>query len=863
MADKPDLPPTAYTRPHLRFDRFARTDRYAPPKRGFTPREDGRERFSHGGKLTGELAQALAIAHALLEQRDPAVATGEPGVYVEINSEPNEPLPDAGWLKQGIRIAAVRTEDTGVQVGGLFVPEAAEPFLQKTLADYTADRGSKAAAERLDRIETIAAGTAATLWFDRRPLPEAGRAIWWECWCWTDRAAHLVGPAERLGLRVSEQRLIFPECVVIPVYGTRADIEKLLVHTDAVEKLRHASDTPHVFLSEMADLQRPLLQDLAGRITPAAADAPAACVLDSGTNRGHPLLAGSLAEADQHAVDEAWGKDDHYRETHGGHGTQMAGLALLGDLTHPIADQRQIVLGHRLETVTLLPPEGFVPTEPASYGYVTQQAISLPEVAAPERSRVFCMAVTNKDVPGDRQTSWSAAMDQAAAGRMEGETDDPTALRRLILISGGNIDDDADAAAMRDGTEHPMEDPVQAWNPIGVGGFTDRDTVVGAYLQGYEPLVAVGDRSPYSRTSTGWPSEMPLKPEVVFEAGNRAQRPAGGDVASQVPSLSVLTTNADFVADPLTWFWATSAATGEAARLATSVMAAHPDYWPETVRALMVHSARWTPRMRERIAGARKRKAAHIALARQFGFGVPSLERALQSASSDLALVAQATIQPFVLPTKRGKRGTLVKAGEPKFNEVHVYRLPWPIERLQALGEKQVELKVTLSYFIEPSPGQLKPITPARYRSHGLRFDLQRRAESERMFLARVNELSAASDEDAVPGDAENDVAVDVEIEPEADQGWMFGTNSRAQKSPGSLHCDVWQGTGADLAARQNMAVYPVSGWWKYRVPQKRYDSKARYALILTLRCLDEDVDLYAEIEAAIAARIAAAEVEV
>ena len=47
-----------------------------------------------------------------------------------------------------------------------------------------------------------------------------------------------------------------------------------MVHTDAVEKLRHASDTPHVFLCEMGDLQMPLLRDLAGRITPATADAP-------------------------------------------------------------------------------------------------------------------------------------------------------------------------------------------------------------------------------------------------------------------------------------------------------------------------------------------------------------------------------------------------------------------------------------------------------------------------------------------------------------------------------------------------------------------------------------------------------------
>jgi hypothetical protein len=57
--------------------------------------------------------------------------------------------------------------------------------------------------------------------------------------------------------------------------------------------------------------------------------------------------------------------------------------------------------------------------------------------------------------------------------------------------------------------------------------------------------------------------------------------------------------------------------------------------------------------------------------------------------------------------------------------------------------------------------------------------------------------------------------------------------------------------------------LYPVSGWWKYRAQRKRHDSKARYALVLTLRSLDEDVDLYAEIEADIAARIAASEVKV
>jgi hypothetical protein len=252
--------------------------------------------------------------------------------------------------------------------------------------------------------------------------------------------------------------------------------------------------------------------------------------------------------------------------------------------------------------------------------------------------------------------------------------------------------------------------------------------------------------------------------------------------------------------------------------------------------------------MRDRFKNAKGRKAQHLALAREFGYGVPSLERALASANSDLGLVAQSVMQPFKMATKPGKRGKDVGDGTPKFNEVHIYPLPWPKRRLEELGEKRVELKVTLSYFIEPSPGQYAPVTPARYRSHGLRFDLQRRAENETQFLQRINDLAEAEDrgEDGL------------ETEAEADRGWMFGANSRANRSPGSLHCDAWQGPGADLAARQTLAIYPVAGWWKNRIQKKRYNSKVRYALVMTMRCLDEDVDLYSEIETDIDNRIAA-----
>ena len=71
--------------------------------------------------------------------------------------------------------------------------------------------------------------------------------------------------------------------------------------------------------------------------------------------------------------------------------------------------------------------------------------------------------------------------------------------------------------------------------------------------------------------------------------------------------------------------------------------------------------------------------------------GVPSLERALRSANDALTLVAQATLHPF-----QGGR----------MREMHLHRLPWPIEALGEIGGAEVRLRVTLSYFIEPNPGR-------------------------------------------------------------------------------------------------------------------------------------------------------------
>ena len=49
--------------------------------------------------------------------------------------------------------------------------------------------------------------------------------------------------------------------------------------------------------------------------------------------------------------------------------------------------------------------------------------------------------------------------------------------------------------------------------------------------------------------------------------------------------------------------------------------------------------------------------------------------------------------------------------------EMRVHELPWPKEELLGLGEKEVELRVTLSYFIEPNPGERGWTDKVQYQS--------------------------------------------------------------------------------------------------------------------------------------------------
>lgn len=652
-------------------------------------------------------------------------------------------------------------------------------------------------------------------------VPAALEKTWWEVWLRPSEN----GPgllrrfAEANGLGVSDRLFRLVDRDVMWVESTWAQLEVLPFTAVPVAEIRRPE-----FIDSIEDLtseeQAEYVDDLAKRLEPADELQPAVCHLDSGVARTHVLLSGSLAAQDLHTVVGVSGFDQD------GHGTKMAGVALLGDgMDQHLVSSDKVLLRHRLESVRILPTKTEQPHDPLAYGDVTAQAVSLPEITATRR-RIFCMPVsTTSDTPGNpgQPTLWSATVDALAVGasvvrdgndlRLLAPPD--TGSARLIVVSAGNVDTfvadhlaESDTAAIRD--------PGQAWNALTVGAYTDLTTLpTDPAYEGWSAVAQQGDLSPHSRTSlTFGPRPWPIKPDFVMEGGNVLHDGASMFEPSHA-ALSLRTTG-HTNDQALTSANATSAAAAQAARLAALVMATYPEYWPETVRALLVHAAEWTPEMRSEIDQRRQQSLqAQQMLLRRYGWGVPSEERVLFSSNQAVTLVVQDEFTPF-------------DGDEFKVPSFRLHDLPWPREVLQDLGAASVSLRVTLSYFIEPTASRRGWRQRYSYASHGLRFELQDPLESEAQFVQRVNR--EARTEETGGRQASGQVS------------WLIGPN---QRNYGSVHQDIWETSGAELASTGKLAVYPVGGWWKNNKNRDRVDQPVRYALAVSLKTEETKVDLY------------------
>lgn len=819
----PDQPPAK--RPHLVLQDTSKAVNFTAHSSGGgkSTAVPDLPRQQHGLTLRNQLeALKLVAVEAVRAQEQRQLESGL-GLQIQFMGQPDVELAFESLANEPKRIELLSVRQEGDHTfANVFVPDGQLAHFEKYVTEYLAEKKDKNGNARdhralLNTIKAIRAAELRALWTDDLALLPADPAMpfWWEVWlpvrgqrqAVVEDFKKLAALAECI---VSDKQVKFPERTVMLMYGSQEQFSRSVMTLNCVAELRYAKETAEFFDGMDATEQQTWADELLQRTHfSASGDAvPRVCLLDSGVNRGHVLLKPLMEAADLHTVEPAWGVDDT-----ADHGTGQAGLSGYGDLTEVLASNTPIEISHRLESVKLIPQDGANDGDARHHAYLFTEGVARPEVAAPNRPRVFTSAVTASDYRDrGRPSSWSSAVDGLAA-----DSDGTGEYPRLFVLSAGNTrDPNAWGEYPASLSTNLVHDPGQAWNAITVGACTHKIDTEGH--PSLVPIAAGGGLSPFTTTSRTWDGAWPLKPDVVLEGGNAAKDDLG---AVGMTSLNLLTTHNQPINRLFTTSNATSAASALCARMAVQIMAAYPKLRPETVRALLVHSAEWTDAMRTMFLPADRlpTKPEYANLIRHCGWGEPDLDRALWSASNSLTLVVEDVVHPYARIKGKGVVS----------RDMKLHALPWPKDELEALQDAPVEMRVTLSYFIEPNPSMRGLTSKFHYPSHRLRFDVQRPLDSSTDdFVARVNAAAQREDE----GNPVNP----------QDSNWHLGERQRHR---GSLHQDVWSGTAAELASRGFIAVYPSAGWWRTRPALERFDLPARYSLIVSIRTQQTEVDLY------------------
>jgi hypothetical protein len=652
--------------------------------------------------------------------------------------------------------------------------------------------------ESIDRFYPT---TLEDLWLDDDDLlPSTGTIAEWEIWVRPEASQRLRSSAKLFGVRFDVGEVEFSRVRVLRAHARREDLQRLIDRSGAVMELRACSSLTLDVLDMGHEARRELNDSMLARVRAPATEAARISILDTGVDHSHPLLSPALPESRCHSLSEHWpgnGWDAH--------GTRVAGIALYPDLNATLEVTGPIRPENSLESVTVLRPPGGQRFAREAMGEIAA-AVELLE-SADEAKRVYCLAFTSpKGLDDGSPSTLSGSVDQLAWGK--------DASPRLFCVAAGNILDEPLMATGYIGRnrESGITCPGQAINALTVGGCT----FVDVHPHGGELLCGGGDLSPTSRTSCSWANKKAIKPDVVFEAGNHEVDASGSGETVALAELGVLTTNKHTTRKFAT-LDQTSAATAAIAGMAGRLTSRYPQYWPETIRGLIVHSTDWTLAMIERASNPNKQQQKEN-LVSLFGFGVPDEDFAARSANDALTLVAQSQFAPFSFVN-----------GRTVATELAYHDLPWPRRILRDMGRMPIELRVTLSYFIEPDLTAVAAGRWSRYASHRLAFDVRGPDDDEIDVLKRRNRALSAHRASKPPERSED--------------GWALGSQLRER---GTIHHDRFSGPAADIARQSGIRITPKKGWWTDDMWKGEYAGvPVRYALIVSIRSPEITQDIY------------------
>jgi hypothetical protein len=532
-------------------------------------------------------------------------------------------------------------------------------------------------------------------------------------------------------------------------------------------------------------------------------DAPKICVIDSGIQEHHPLLA--------NAIDTNYSKSWVIRDekitadsvSNGGHGTRVAG-AILYPREIPKEGKEKAICW--IQNARILDSNGrlsdklYPPT-------VLEDIVEIYHQQA--KTRIFNHSITG-DVP-----CWTRYMSTWA------ETIDLLIWKNdiLFIVAAGNIPLDDHRMSSRlsikvhqnSGRQYPdylLEDSCRVANPA----QSFQALTVGSVTQNFyqdSSWISIGEKdnpSPFSCSGLGiWET---IKPEVVEYGGDLVKdynNPLIIKCSPSSPELirSTLNRNAAPLVDNDDF--GTSYAAPKVSHIAASLAAEFPDESCLLYRALIVQSARW-PQWARDADNQEKEK-----IIRQIGYGIPNLERAISNTDYRITLIT--------------KGETRIRA-----KDAHIYQVQLPETLISQGDDFDYLVEITLSYKAQPRRTRRHK---RKYLSTWLDWECSKRGENAESFKQRVLKEYESTDE--------VEEGTDLFI-------WTLGkqknnkTLKNVSRSNGTIQKDWAVVKSYNLREAFCIAVVAHEGW------NNDPFAEVPYYLVVSFEALDQDIPVYTSV---------------
>ncbi len=470
--------------------------------------------------------------------------------------------------------------------------------------------------------------------------------------------------------RVIGDPLRIPSMILVKLEANASLLNDLL-QLDLVALI----DLPPIPIPEDAfDILRQPLQIPVG-LPDVPADGPAACIVDSGVVAGHPLLRGVVVSEEDFDSGEGTSVDQN------GHGTQVGGLVVYGDIARRIQDgdwapqvnlHSAKVLKNEENPIDPLNPNAvFVDEERVE----AQLKRAIQYFHREYGCRVFNLSIghSGRIYEGGRQLPWAELLDELAR-----------TLDLVIVVSAGNVPypdipaatDSANfqekvARSLRH-PEHRLIDPATAALCLTVGAVARRDDPYPLALGTRLAAARQGGPSPFTRCGPG--VARSIKPELVAPGGNYAVDSFFGQPTwiRQDPNLAEPTLSREFATgSQLRSVCGTSYAAAQVTHIAARMEATLREQLgtaptQNLVRALLVDSARPHRDVKDYVGNN------STELLNTIGYGQPNVEFCWSSRN----------------------RVSLLSEDSVAIRSFHVYKLVVPEDFLHESGRRSISISL-------------------------------------------------------------------------------------------------------------------------------------------------------------------------